>query len=138
MIKEILENSKNIAVVYLSPESDKASNFVSSYMQRKGYKIFPVFPKEDEILGEKVYRKLEEIPEKIDIVLIFRKSEFASELVKDVVKIQAKTFWLQSGITNEEARKICEENKINFVEDKCIMQEYKKLFRSEKNYSCRI
>lgn len=128
MIKDILKNSKNIAIVYMSPKMEKTSNYAGAFLQAKGYKIFPVYPKEDFILGHKVYRDIKEIPEAIDIVLMFRKSEFASELVKDVVEIKAKTFWLQMGLENEEAKEICEQNHINFVQNKCIMVEFERHF----------
>lgn len=128
MIKDILQSSKNIAVVYLAPQSEKTSNYVSAFLQKQGYRIFPVYPKEDLILGEKVYRDIIEITEPIDIVLMFRKSEFATKLVDEVVKIGAKTFWLQMGLQNEQAKQICLQNKINFVEDKCIMVEFERLF----------
>lgn len=125
MIEEILKNAKNIAVVGLSPDEEKDSNRVGKYLISQNLSVFPIYPKEDEILGRKVYRNLKEIDDKIDIVVMFRKGEFADTLVKEVIEVGAKTLWLQLGITNENARKIAENNGINFVQDRCIMVEYK-------------
>ena len=125
MIEEILKNAKNIAVVGLSPDENKDSNRVGKYLISQNLSVFPIYPKEDEILGRKVYRNLKEIDDKIDIVVMFRKGEFADTLVKEVIEVGAKTLWLQLGITNENARKIAENNGINFVQDRCIMVEYK-------------
>ncbi|MSN97053.1 CoA-binding protein [Campylobacter sp. FMV-PI01] len=127
-IKEILKFSKNIAVVGLSPDKSKPSHYVSKFMQEKGYKIYPIYPKFDEILNEKVYRNLSEIKDDIDIVLMFRKAEFASEIIDDVINKGAKTFWLQLGIKNEEAKIKALNKGINFIEDKCIMVEYQNIF----------
>lgn len=89
--------------------------------------MFPIYPKFDEILGRKVYRNLAQIDEDIDIAVMFRKGEFASELVKDAIKKGVKTLWLQLGITNDAAGAIARENGINFVQDKCIKIELKGL-----------
>lgn len=132
-IKEILQNSKTVAVVGLSPDESKASHYVSKFMQEKGYKIYPIYPKEETILGEKVYRNLSEIKDDIDIVLMFRKGEFASEIIDDVINKGAKTFWLQLGIKNEEAKAKALNNGINFVQDRCIMVEYKKKMKDYKH-----
>ena len=127
MIEEILKNAKNIAVVGLSPDENKDSNRVGKYLISQNLSVFPIYPKENEILGRKVYRNLKEINDKIDIVVMFRKGEFADTLIKEVIEVGAKTLWLQLGIFNDEAGKIAEKNGINFVQNKCIMIEYKKL-----------
>ena len=139
-IKKILENSKTIAMVGVSSEKKgedpknlkrKPANVVMKYMQDFGYKVIPVNPfAEGEVInGEKVVKSLEKISEKIDIVDIFRPSKEAPIFAKDAVKIGAKTLWLQYGIHNEEAKKISENSNIKYVSDKCIKQEYQKLFQ---------
>ena len=124
---QILSSAKNIAVVGLSPDESKPSNEVAKFLIERGFNVFPVYPKFDEILGRKVYRNLTQIDENIDIAVMFRKGEFASELVKDVVKKGVKTLWLQLGITNDEAGAIARENGINFVQDRCIKIELQRL-----------
>ena len=126
-LRQILSSAKNIAVVGLSPDESKPSNEVAKFLIERGFNVFPVYPKFDEILGRKVYRNLTQIDENIDIAVIFRKGEFASELVKDAVKKGVKTLWLQLGITNDEAGAIARENGINFVQDKCIKIELQRL-----------
>ena len=124
---QILSSAKNIAVVGLSPDESKPSNEVAKFLIERGFNVFPVYPKFDEILGRKVYRNLTEIDENIDVIVMFRKGEFASELVKDAVKKGVKTLWLQLDITNDAAGVIARENGINFVQDKCIKIELKRL-----------
>ena len=126
-IGQILSAAKNIAVVGLSPDESKPSNEVAKFLIERGFNVFPIYPKFDEILGRRVYRNLTQIDEDIDIAVMFRKGEFASELVKDAVKKGVKTLWLQLGITNDAAGAIARENGINFVQDKCIKIELKGL-----------
>lgn len=126
-LRQILSAAKNIAVVGLSPDGSKPSNEVAKFLIERGFNVFPVYPKFDEILGRKVYRNLTQIDQDIDIAVMFRKGEFASELVKDAVKKGAKTLWLQLGITNDEAGAIVRENGINFVQDRCIKIELQRL-----------
>ena len=126
-LRQILSSAKNIAVVGLSPDESKPCNEVAKFLIESGFNVFPVYPKFDEILGRKVYRNLTQIDENIDIAVMFRKGEFASELVKDAVKKGVKTLWLQLGITNDEAGAIARENGINFVQDRCIKIELQRL-----------
>ena len=126
-LRRILSSAKNIAVVGLSPDESKPSNEVAKFLIERGFNVFPVYPKFDEILGRKVYRNLTQIDQDIDIAVMFRKGEFASELVKDAVKKGVKTLWLQLGITNDEAGAVARENGINFVQDKCIKIELQRL-----------
>ena len=139
-IKDILKNSKTIAMVGISSEKKgedpknlkrKPANVVMKYMQDFGYKVIPVNPfAEGEIInGETVVSSLEKIPEKIDIVDIFRPSKEAPGIANEAIKIGSKVLWLQYGIHNEEARKIAENAKIKYVSNKCIKQEYQKLFQ---------
>ena len=111
----------------LSPDESKPSNEVAKFLIERGFNVFPIYPKSDEILGRKVYRNLIQIDENIDIAVMFRKGEFASELVKDAVKKGVKTLWLQLGITNDEAGSVARENGINFVQDRCIKIELQRL-----------
>lgn len=124
---QILSSAKNIAVVGLSPDESKPSNEVAKFLIERGFNVFPVYPKFDEILGRKVYRNLAQIDQDIDIAVMFRKGEFASELVKDAVKKGVKTLWLQLGIANDEAGAVARKNGINFVQDKCIKIELQRL-----------
>ena len=126
-ICEILKNSKVIVVVGLSPKEHRASNQVAKYMQEKGYKIIPVYPREEKILGEKVYRSLDEINFEVDIVDIFRKSEDTPPIVEKAVKLPGiKCVFLQEGIKNEKSKEIAENAGIFYVEDKCLMVEHKR------------
>ena len=139
-IKDILKNSKTIAMVGISSEKKgedpknlkrKPANVVMKYMQDFGYKVIPVNPfAEGEIInGEKVLSSLEKISEPVDIVDIFRPSKETPGIANEAVKIGSKVLWLQYGIQNEEAKKIAENAKIQYVSNKCIKQEYQKLFQ---------
>ena len=117
---------KNIAVVGFSPDPQKDSNVVGKYLIDQGFNVFALYPKECEIYGKKTYQSLLEIPDKIDTVVMFRKAEFASELINDVIKKGAHNFWLQLGIKNDEVAQIARSHGINFVQNACIMVEHKK------------
>lgn len=124
-ICNILKTSKVIVVVGLSPKQHRASNQVAKYMQNEGYKIIPIYPRDEEILGEKVYRDLDEIDFEVDIVDIFRKSEDTPEIVKKAINLKGvKCVFLQEGIKNETSKQIANESNIFYVEDKCIMIEH--------------
>ncbi|GIO38674.1 CoA-binding protein [Paenibacillus antibioticophila] len=123
-IKEILEQAGNIAVVGLSDKSDRTSYMVAAAMQQKGYRIIPVNPSvQGEILGEKVYASLSDIPEPIDIVNVFRRSEHTPEVAREAVQIGAKVLWLQQGIVSEEAGSIAAEGGLTVIMDRCIKVE---------------
>ena len=139
-IKDILKNSKTIAMVGISSEKKgedpknlkrKPANVVMKYMQDFGYKVFPINPfAEGEIInGEKVLGSLSKISEKIDIVDVFRPSRETPGIAKEAIKLNPKVLWLQYGIENDEAKKISENAKIKYVSNKCIKQEYQKLFQ---------
>ena len=129
-IKEILSKYKSIAMIGVSNDPSKASTIVMKYMQKYGFKVFPVNPKakDQKILGEKVYEKITDIKDSVDIVDVFRPSKEALDIAKDTVIIKAKVLWLQLGIRSEEAKKIVEENRIEYIEDKCTKMEYQKHF----------
>ena len=129
-IKDILSKYKSIAMIGVSNDPTKASTIVMKYMQKYGFKVFPVNPKArgQKILGEEVYEKITDIKDTVDIVDVFRPSKEALDIAKDTVNIKAKVLWLQLGIRSQEAKKIVEENKIEYVEDKCTKMEYQKHF----------
>lgn len=123
-IKTILEQTKTIAVVGLSDSPDRASHMVAAAMQDRGYRIIPVNPSgPDTILGEKRYATLSDIPEPVDIVDVFRRSEFCVPIAEEAVKIGAKVLWLQQGIENEEAGRIAEAGGLKVIMDRCIKVE---------------
>lgn len=127
--KEILEKFKSIAVFGMSSNPSKPAYYVPKFLMDKGYEIFPINPKADEIAGRKVYRDLLSIPEKVEVLEVFRPSDQVLEPVKQAVERKKKTgdikaVWLQEGITNEEAKKLAEENGLSFVQNKCMYKEY--------------
>ena len=129
-IKEIFSQYKSIAMIGVSNDQTKASTIVMKYMQKYGFKVYPVnpFAKGQKILGEEVFAKITDIKNSVDIVDVFRPSEEALDIAKDTVKIGAKVLWLQLGIRSHAARSIVESKKIEYIEDKCTKIEYEKLF----------
>lgn len=123
-IKQILDECQTIAVVGLSSNSIRPSHGVAAYMQRKGYKIIPVNPFETEVLGEKCYPTLADVPEKIDLVDIFRRSEEAGKVVDEAIEIGAKAVWLQEGVIDYEAIKRAENAGLLVVMDLCWLKEH--------------
>ena len=128
-IKEIFESVKTIAVLGLSPDTSKASHRVAKYLQEVGYKIVPIYPKEDEILGERVYRSLAEVPFTIDMVDIFRKPQ-AFDAIADasIARGDIKVFWGQLGLVNNVAAQKAEDAGMQVVQNHCSMVEHKALF----------
>ena len=129
-IKEILSNYKTIAMVGVSKDEKKPSTIVMKYMQKYGFKVIPVNPraKDEKILGEQVYAKLEDIKISIEIVNVFRPSKEAINFARDAVKIDAKVLWLQLGIRCKEAKALVENNQIQYIENRCTKMEYQKIF----------
>jgi uncharacterized protein len=128
--EDILKNSKTIAIVGCSNNPEKASNHVGSYLKEKGYHIIPVNPTEKTVFGEVCYPNLSSIPEKVDVVDIFRKSEDVPPIVKDAIKIGAKAVWMQEGITSPEAAKEAVKAGLKVVMNKCMLKEHSRLFAS--------
>lgn len=126
--RKLLEESRVIAIVGLSPDEQKASNVVAVYLIAHGYRVIPVNPCHTEILGQKSYPSLSDVPEKIDIVDIFMKAEKVLPVVQEAIKLAPNAIWLQLGIVNEEARKMAESSNIPFFMDQCIKQQHTKLF----------
>lgn len=130
-----LKEAKNIAIVGLSNKPERTSYMVAQVLQDNGYKIIPVNPllAGEEILGEKVYANLTEIDDSIDIVDVFRRSEFLPEVAADFLKIDAKVFWAQLGIENEEADEMLRKaGRTDVVMDRCIKIELGKLKENQK------
>ena len=130
-IKKILQDTKTIAVVGCSPKPDKASHIVAKYLKNAGYTIIPIYPKEDEILGEKVYRSLEEIPSdiKIDMVDIFRKAEVIGHVVDAAMRRgDVKYIWTQLGLVNNEAAQKASDAGLKVVQNHCTKIEHAVLF----------
>lgn len=126
-IKEILEQTKVIAVVGLSEKTDRPSYHVSAFMQSQGYRIIPVNPKASEILGEKVYASLEDIPEPVDMVNIFRKPEDVPPVVDAAIRIKAKSVWMQEGIEHPEAAEKARGAGLDVVMNRCLFKEFNRL-----------
>ena len=129
-IKNILSKYKSIAMVGVSKDPKKTSTIVMKYMQDYGFKVYPVNPsaKGEKILGEEVYAKITDINKNVDIVDVFRPSKEVYGIAEDAVKIGAKVLWLQLGIRDQKAKKLVEENKMEYVENKCTKIEYQKYF----------
>jgi len=127
-LKEYLENYKNIAIVGASPNPVKDSNMVTKYMINAGYNIFPIYPKEETILGKKVYRSLKEIPHKVDIVVVFRKPAAVDAVVDAcITRGDIDLLWTQLGIVNNRAAEKAKEHNIRVVQSHCIKVEHARL-----------
>jgi predicted CoA-binding protein len=126
-IAEILKSSRTIAVVGLSGKRYRPSYGVSEYMQRSGYRIIPVNPNETEVLGEKCYPDLDAIPDPVDIVDIFRRSEYVPEIVEAAIRKGAKTIWMQESVIHEEAARRAEAAGLNVVMDRCILKDHRRM-----------
>ncbi len=131
-IRELLENTKTIAVVGIKMESYQPAFYVPQYMKTVGYKIVPVpvyYPDATEILGEKVYRALIDIPQEIDLVNVFRRSNDVAKHAEDILAKKPKAVWLQSGIRNDEVAETLAKAGIKIVQDACLMVEHRTLMR---------
>ncbi len=128
-LKQILKSSKTVAVVGISPKEDRPSYRVASYLQSKGYRIIPVRPDGDTILGETVYSQIMEIPKEIeiDVVDIFRKSEEVPPIVEEVILRGAKIVWMQEGVIHQKAGEEAERAGLKVVMDRCIKKEHERL-----------
>jgi uncharacterized protein len=126
-IPEILKSSRTIAVVGLSSNPMRPSNGVAAYLQRAGYRVIPINPNESEVLGEKCYARLEDVPEKIDMVDIFRRPECVPEIVESAIRVGAKTVWMQEGVVNHQAAERARAAGLEVVMDRCTLKEHRKL-----------
>jgi predicted CoA-binding protein len=132
VILELLKKYKTIAVVGLSSNPMRPSFGVTEYMQGAGYRIIPVNPNETEVLGEKCYARLEDVPEKVDIVNVFRRAEDVPPVAESAIRIGAKVVWMQQGIENEEAAKKARAAGLVVIEDACILVEHRRRARELK------
>jgi predicted CoA-binding protein len=128
-IAELLRASRVIAVVGLSSKRARASFGVAQYLQSAGYRIIPVNPNETEVLGEKAYAKLEDVPGKIDIVDIFRRSEEVPPVVESAIRAGAKAVWMQEGVVHPQAAERARQAGLFVAMDVCILKEHRKRFR---------
>ena len=126
IIKNIFKLN-TIAVVGMSPKPDRPSNYVSLYMKKNGYKIIPVNPGQNKINDENCYSKLTEIPFEVDIVNVFRRSEYVLPIVTDAIDINAKAIWLQDGIISEEAAELSKKANIMFIMNDCMLRQHQRL-----------
>jgi predicted CoA-binding protein len=126
---ELLRTARTIAVVGLSSKKWRASYGVSEYLQSAGYRIIPVNPNEREVLGEKSYVRLEDLPQKPDIVDVFRRSEAVPEIVDAAIRIGARAVWMQEGVMHEEAAESARQAGLLEVQDTCILKEHHRLLR---------
>jgi hypothetical protein len=132
-ILKILKNFKTIAVIGASANPERPSNSVSSYMMMHGYNVIPVNPTIGEVLGKKCYSSLSAIPEKIEVVDIFRRSEDVMPIVDEAIKIGAKVIWMQEGIINAEAANKARDAGLLVVMDKCMLKEHERLIQAEED-----
>jgi predicted CoA-binding protein len=119
--EQILREAKTIAVVGASPHSHRTSNRVMRYLQQVGYRCIPVNPNADEVLGERCYPSLRDVPEHVDVVDVFRRPEFCEPVAEDAVAVGAEALWLQLGVRSAEARRVAEEAGLDYVEDACTL-----------------
>ncbi|MGD2157620.1 MAG: CoA-binding protein [Anaerolineales bacterium] len=127
MIKKILKETKTIAVVGISSKDDRPGFTVPAYLQSHGYRIIPVNPNLDKRLGEKAYPNLDSIPDPVDLVLLFRRSEAVPPFVEEAIQIGAKAVWMQLGVIHKPAAKKAREAGLDVVMDKCIAIEHRRL-----------
>jgi uncharacterized protein len=127
-LRRILRDNRAVAVVGLSANWYRPSYFAAKYLQEHGYRVIPVNPAYDSVLGEKCYKSLAEVPEKVDVVDCFRRSEEIPALAREAIAIGAKVLWMQLGVRSEEARRIAEAAGLEVVEDRCMKIEHGRLF----------
>jgi len=130
-IQTILEGTRTLAVVGLSSKPTRPSYGVSSYLKSHGYRIIPVNPNEESVLGEKCYATLDDVPESFDAVVIFRRSEFVPEVVESAIRKGARVIWMQEGVQHEEAARRAREAGLEVVQNRCILKEHAKHFVCE-------
>jgi uncharacterized protein len=130
-IRTILESCRTLAIVGLSSRPTRPSHGVSSYMKSHGYRIIPVNPNEESVLGEKCYPSLDDVPEAFDAVVIFRRSDFVPEIVEIAIRKGARVIWMQEGVQHAEAARRAREAGLEVVQNRCILKEHAKHFVCE-------
>ncbi len=118
---------KTVAVVGMSPKPERPSHYVALYLQENGYRIIPVNPGHDEIAGLKSYPSLVDIPDKVDVIDVFRRSEFVEPIAKDAIRIGAKALWLQDNVVNVDAAKLAEDAGLMVVMNDCMLRQHRQL-----------
>jgi predicted CoA-binding protein len=126
VVDRILKEAKTVAVVGLSDKPDRPSHVVARYLQERGYRIIPVNPLLDKVLGQKAYKSLSDVPESVDLVDVFRKSEAVPALAEEAIRIGARFFWMQEGVVSDSARERLERAGIPTVMDRCVKKELAK------------
>jgi predicted CoA-binding protein len=126
-VREILETARTVAVVGLSDKPDRDSYHVAAYLQRAGYRVIPVNPAVKEVLGEKAYARLRDVPGRIDVVDVFRKAEAVPEIVEDAIAVGAKAVWMQDGVVHNEAAARARAAGLRVVMSKCMLREHARL-----------
>ncbi len=126
-IRQIFQKSKSIAIVGLSDKADRPSHGVAAYLMENGYRIIPVNPVIQEVLGQKSYPNLKSIPEKIDVVDIFRKPSEVPSIVEEAIAIGAKTIWMQEGIVHNQSAEKAKKAGLQVVMNKCMLKEHRKM-----------
>ncbi|MBI2680687.1 MAG: CoA-binding protein [Candidatus Solibacter usitatus] len=129
---DIIRNTSTIAVVGLSSKRYRPSYGVAEYMQRAGYRIIPVNPHETEVLGEKCYATLEDVPVPVDMVDIFRRSEFVPDIVAAAIRIGARSIWMQEGVIHEQAAQTARDAGLAVVMDRCILKDHRRMTIRQK------
>ena len=130
-ITSILERYKTLAVVGLSSKASRPSSGVAAYMQRRGYKIIPVNPNEQAVLGRRAYASLDEVAEPFEVVVIFRQPQYVPPVVEAAIRRGARVIWMQEGVTHEKAAARARAAGLEVVQDRCILKEHAKRFLSE-------
>lgn len=128
VMRDLLLEYSTLAIVGISPKLSRPSHGVAAYMKAHGYRVIPVNPNAGSVLGEHCYASLEEVPEKIDIVVIFRNPEFVLPVVESAIRVGAKAVWMQEGVTHSEAARKAREAGLEVIEDRCILKEHAKRF----------
>ena len=128
-LKRLFETVRTIAVVGCSPRPERPGHYVAKYLQDLGYRIIPVNPGEVEVLGEKAYPDLDSVPEQVDIVNVFRRSEYVPPIVDAAIRIGAKAVWLQEGVVHEAAAEAARAAGLIVVQDRCILKEHRRMVR---------
>jgi predicted CoA-binding protein len=131
-IRRILQQARTIAVVGLSSKPTRPSYGVARYLQSEGYRIVPVNPNEVEVLGERAYARLADVPERVDVVTIFRRSEAVLPIVEDAIRIGAWAVWMQEGVVHEEAARRAQQAGLLVVMNRCMLKEHRKLTMSRR------
>ncbi|MCS6817974.1 MAG: CoA-binding protein [Blastocatellia bacterium] len=126
-IRRILQQARTIAIVGLSSKPTRPSYGVAQYLQSEGYRIIPVNPNEVKVLGERAYARLSDVPERVDVVTIFRRSEAVLPIVEEAIRINAWAVWMQEGVVNEEAARRAREAGLLVVMNRCMLKEHRKL-----------